>query len=121
VAKTVEAWSSDVQQLMRQAGLPLRDASACGGDGDSAPRILQPLRGVRHIVRATHPEPILLVAQAAGDVHELFWFVDGALVGRAAPGETVAWKPAGPGHHTVRVADSNGHADTRDIDIDLVP
>ena len=122
VARTVETWSSDVQQLMRQAGLPLLDTSACGGSGDdSAPRILQPLRSVRHVLRATHPDPILLVAQAAGDVRELFWFVDGALVGRAAPGETVAWKPSGPGHHTVRVADSNGHADTRDIDIDLAP
>ncbi len=122
VARTVEAWSSDVQQLMRQAGLPLRDSSACGpSDTDSAPRILQPLRGVRHLLRAAHPEPLLLVAQAAGEARELFWFVDGALVGRAAPGETVAWKPSGPGHYTVRVADSNGQADTREIEIDLVP
>ncbi|WP_028104575.1 penicillin-binding protein 1C [Pseudoduganella violaceinigra] len=122
VAKTVEAWGSDVQQLMRQAGLPLRDSGACGETGgDSAPRILQPLRGVRHIVRTAHPEPILLVAQAAGGVRKLFWFVDGALVGRAAPGAALAWQPSGPGHHTVRVADGDGRADARDIDIDLVP
>ncbi|MGW8394441.1 penicillin-binding protein 1C [Pseudoduganella sp. HUAS MS19] len=122
VARTVEAWDSDVQQLMRQAGLPLRGSGACGAsDADSAPRILQPLRSVRHVIRAGHPQPILLVAQAAGEVSELFWFIDGALLGRAAPGATVAWQPPGPGRYTVRVADSNGHADTRDIDIDLLP
>lgn len=120
--RTVEVWSSELQQLMRDAGLPLRDTSGCAGDGagGEAPRILSPLRGVRHTLRVGKQEPLALRADASGDSRELAWFVDGALVGRAAPGATLLWQVPKAGRYQVRVVDQAGRADAREVEVESV-
>jgi penicillin-binding protein 1C len=131
-AQIVEQWSSDMRQLFRQAGLlraaaPAESCSGSGGSGDTqapAPLITSPLRGVRHTVRVNKPEPLVLRADAAADVHAIYWFADDALIGQAAPGEGLAWMPslAEPGRrYVLRAVDDQGRAESREIIVDLVP
>jgi penicillin-binding protein 1C len=127
----VEQWGSDMQRLFRQAGLPRRqfDDSACNtsdrqGDaplaasGD-APAIASPLRGVHYLLNPRKPQPVLLRADAAMGVKTLYWFADDGLLGRSAPGESLAWLPPRPGDYQLRVVDEAGRADTRTLQVAL--
>ncbi len=132
----VEQWGSDMQRLFRQSGLPRRSvppddcdpaqaaaarargATDAGGD---APGITSPLRGVRYLLGTRAPQPVQLRADAAAGVRTLYWFAGSALLGRAAPGEGLAWKPPAPGHYELRVVDDQGRADVRALDVDLAP
>ena len=124
--RIVEYWPSELQHLFKQSGLPRLappeglecEPSAGVGGG---PRIVSPLRGVSYSIRASRPEPLLLRADAPGGVTGLFWFVDGAMAGRAKPGESLAWRPRGAGNYTVRVVDDTGRADSRDLTVEFVP
>ncbi|MBV8657389.1 MAG: penicillin-binding protein 1C [Burkholderiales bacterium] len=123
VPKTYEYWSSDMQAVFNQAGLPRRqpppDCSATVDDG--GPKIVSPLRAVTYNIRPSKPEPLLLRADAPAGVRTLFWFVDDTLVGRAAPGEIVAWNPPQPRHYMVRVVDEQGRADNRELTVEYLP
>jgi penicillin-binding protein 1C len=135
--KLFEVWPSDLRQVMRQSGLPLADAAEIarcdaseGGASDGgAPRIVTPLRGVTHSLRASRAEPLLLRAEADGDARTLFWFVDDALIGRAKPGETLEWRvpirdiaeARQAQRYTVRVVDDAGRADSRELDVEWLP
>jgi len=123
-AETFEFWPSDLQRIFRQAGIPRRspppyDAS-CGltdrsGRG-SPPRITSPLAGVTYHAGAAAPGPIPLSAVADADARELFWFVDGGLVGSSLAAKPLFWTPR-PGRSTVRVVDDQGRGDARDIEV----
>ena len=129
----VEDWGSDMRRLFRQAGLPRATlptpgCAADGDDGDArqaqAPQISSPLRGVRHAIRASRPEPLVLRAEAAAGVQAVYWFADDALVGRIAPGEALAWMPplATSGQrHVLRAIDDQGRAESREVVIDVLP
>jgi penicillin-binding protein 1C len=120
-----ESWSSDIQQVFTEAGLPRRalPGAECGNANPEAggPKIASPLRSVRYTFRLSKPEPLMLRAEAPGEVKTLFWFVDNELVGRSKPGETLLWKPASPRSYLVRVVDDGGRADSRDLDVAFVP
>ncbi len=123
-AEVFEFWPSDLLRIFRQAGIARRAPPpydpACGltersGRG-TPPRITSPLSGVTYHASAAAPGPIALSAVADADAVELYWFADGALVGRAPAGKPVFWTPR-PGHSTVRVVDDQGRADARGIEV----
>lgn len=119
-----EFWPSDMAAIFRRAGMPLRlpPAGGCGdeaADAQAAPHIVAPLRGVVHIRRLERPEPLYLRAEAGPGSGVLHWFVDDALVGSSKPGETVAWNPLQAGKYTLRVVDSQGRSDTREVQLGL--
>lgn len=128
--QVVEQWGSDMRRLFRQAGLPRASVPADGcdekdaGAPEAAPLISSPLRGVRHTLRIARPEPLVLRAEAAAGTQTLYWFADDALVGRAAPGEGIAWMPdlAESGRrYVLRVVDDQGRAESREVIVDIAP
>ncbi|MDP3785646.1 MAG: penicillin-binding protein 1C [Undibacterium sp.] len=117
-----EYWPSDMLTLFNKAGMPLRKLpeGRCPTDEvnlaqDAAPSITSPLRGVSHIQRATQQTPIYLRAEAGSSGGKLSWFVDDSLLGQAKPGEALAWLPPKAGRYTLRVLDSNGLSDSRQV------
>jgi len=123
-AEVFEFWPSDLLRIFRQAGIARRAPPAydpaCGltersGRG-APPRITSPLSGVTYHASAADPGPIALSAVADADAVELYWFADGALVGRAPAGKPVFWTPR-PGKSTVRVVDDQGRADARGVEV----
>jgi penicillin-binding protein 1C len=130
-AEVYEFWSSDMLQLFREAGMPRRVPPAdpgctAGLAADSStnpdnPQIDSPLRGVVYTLRLGHLEPLALRATIAARTQALYWFADNAYVGRAPRGETIAWLPPQSGHYLLRAVDESGAADSRDIDVEVVP
>ena len=123
--KVFESWPSDIQHVFTEAGLPRRalpDIECGNTDQESGgPKIASPLRGVSYTVRVSRPEPLMLRAEAPGDVKALFWFVDNEMVGKSRPGETILWKPASPRTFLVRVVADSGSADSRELSVEFVP
>jgi penicillin-binding protein 1C len=141
--QVVEQWGSDMQRLFAQAGLPRSSvaepdcsdaASKNTKTGTStststnssagqaaAPVITSPLRGVSYSIRMSRPTPISLRAEAASGVRQLYWFADDALIGKASPGESLAWQPASPRTYLLRVVDDAGRAESREVNVELVP
>ncbi|MFI5345371.1 MAG: penicillin-binding protein 1C [Elusimicrobiota bacterium] len=125
-AETFEFWPSDLLRLFQAAGIPRRRPPAfdpaCGltdraGRGQ-APKIVSPLSGVSYRAAAADPGTIALTAVADADVRALWWFADGALVGRAAAGKPLFWKPR-PGKSVIRVVDDQGRGDAREVEVDF--
>jgi penicillin-binding protein 1C len=120
-----EFWSSELQQVFIDAGIPRRKppespecARAGEPDGD-APQILSPLRGSTYVLRPDQPERsrIALNATADADAHALYWFVDNAFVGTGAPGQPLYWQPATAGKFRVRAVDDHGRSDDRPLNV----
>lgn len=140
-----EAWSSDMLELFARAGLPRRRLPApdprcdAGGasavaDGEGAlahaPEITSPLAGVAYLLRdadddasasASAPAPLALRATSDAAAQALYWFVDGAFVGRAARGAGLEWQPRAPGRYQVRVVDDAGRAARRELVVARAP
>lgn len=125
-AEVFEFWPSDLLRLFRQAGISRRVpppfAPGCGlterASRGAPPSISSPLAGVTYYARPGEREPIPFSASADADARELWWFVDGALVGRAAAGKPFFWTPR-PGRALVRVVDDQGRADARELEVSL--
>jgi penicillin-binding protein 1C len=120
-----EVWPSDILELFAQAGLartvppPLDpgDGADLGPPASWVPQILSPVKGLTYRSDAAD-DRVPLAAAVGSDVRELWWFVDDKVVGRAARGETVLWKPV-PGHHSVRVVDDAGRR--AEVGFDVTP
>ena len=139
--QVVEQWGSDMQHLFAQAGLPRSavtdpDCSEAAktprtpktdigiensANPAGAPVITSPLRGVTYSVRMSRATPISLRAEAAAGVRQLYWFADDALIGKATPGESLAWYPPAPRTYLLRVVDDAGRAESREVNIELIP
>lgn len=122
-SETFEYWPSDMAAIFKRAGMPLRQPpdGECGNDADmqTPPSIVSPLRGVVHIRRLDQAEPVYLRADAGSSNTTLLWFVDNALVGSSKPGEALDWNPPQAGKYLLRVVDSQGRSDTREIQFEL--
>jgi penicillin-binding protein 1C len=123
--KVYEYWSSDIQHVFDNAGLPRStppnvDCASTGVELEG-PKIVSPLRSVNYTIRVSKPEPLMLRADAQGGVKILFWFVDNALVGKSKPGETLLWQPPSPREYLVRVVDNSGKADSRELNVEFAP
>ena len=127
--QVVEQWGSDMRRLFRQAGLPRAAAPEDGCDkaaiaSDSAPLISSPLRGVRHTIRTSKPEPLVLRAEGAAGTRSIYWFADDALVGKTEAGEGITWMPPlteSGQRHLLRAVDDQGRAESREVVVDVVP
>jgi penicillin-binding protein 1C len=123
-----EFWSSDLQQVFNQAGIPRRKPppnTGCANAGapeGTAPMITSPLRGAAYVMRIadTDRKRIALSAAADADARTLYWFVDDAYVGHSAPGEPLSWQPQTAGQFRVRAVDDRGRSDERPLDVRLV-
>ena len=54
-------------------------------------------------------------------MREVYWFVGKSFVGKAPPGGSLAWKAAVPGSFMVRAVDDQGQADSRLVELAVVP
>ncbi len=123
----VEQWGSDMQALFRESGLPRRtlEAGDCAAEsaaeGGDAPIIASPLRGVRYQLSNRKRDALQLRADAAAGVKTLYWFAGDGLIGRSAPGESISWRPPGPGNYVLRVVDDRGRVESRALAVDAQP
>jgi penicillin-binding protein 1C len=123
-----EFWSSDLQQVFTEAGIPRRKppqnpACANAGEPDAGgPHIISPLRGSAYAMRLTEVDRkrIAFSATADADARALYWFVDGAYVGQASPDRPLFWQPPAAGSYRVRAVDDRGRGDERPLDVRLV-
>lgn len=118
--EVMEFWSSDMQKLFRQAGLPRRSPPKCQqGFQTQAPDITSPLRHVAYQLRASQPETTIpLQAKAAAQVRTLFWFDDNRYIGSSDPQVALAYRPTDAGIHTIRVVDDQGQVAEREMLVD---
>ena len=118
--EVMEFWSSDMQKLFRQAGLPRRSPPKCQqGFQTQAPDITSPLRHVAYQLRASQPETTIpLQAKAAAQVRTLFWFDDNRYIGSSDPQVALAYRPADSGIHNIRVVDDQGQVAEREMLVD---
>ncbi len=124
-----EFWTSDMQRLFREAGMPRRvappapdcGAGSNGGDDPQGPSIVSPVRGLVYTVRLGKSAPLLLRADAAAGTESVYWFAGNAYLGRAPPGEVLAWLPPQAGRYSLRAVDDRGFADNRDLVVDFLP
>ena len=125
-----EFWGSDMLEQFERAGLPRRrppppdpacaaTALAAADRGAArAPEITSPLRGVSYLLHDAAPRRgsrLSLRATSDAGVEELFWFVDGAFVGRGTRERPVEWAPRVPGRYQIRVVDDAGRAARREL------
>jgi penicillin-binding protein 1C len=121
-------WPSDLAAVFARAGMPIKPPprnAGCPNAGEPAgdpPRITSPLKGSTYALRLDRPQGngIALTATDDADVRALYWFADGAFVGRAAPDAPVNWRPARAGTYQVHVVDDRGRSDTRTVEVSLV-
>ena len=119
-------------ELFARAGLPRRHPpgfdpactalalAAVDPGAARAPEITSPLVGVSYLLRedaagTQSPPPVSLRATTDAGVDELFWFVDGAFLGRATRDRPLEWLPRVPGRYQIRVVDDAGRAARREI------
>ncbi len=124
-----EFWTSDLDKLFAQAGMPrkkpppylpacrLNDRAVTG----IAPHITSPQSGVVYSVRAHEVETqtIALTATADADVKWVHWFVNEEYLGKVGRDRTFFWKPR-PGSFTVRAVDDSGRGGSRVIQVAVV-
>lgn len=118
--EVMEFWSSDMQKLFRQAGLPRRSPPKCQqGFQTQPPEIVSPVRRVAYQLRASKPDAsIPLQAKAAAQVRTLFWFDDNRYIGSSDPQVALAYRPLDSGIHNIRVVDDQGQVAEREMSVD---
>ncbi|MBI3675985.1 MAG: hypothetical protein HY243_05150 [Proteobacteria bacterium] len=123
-----EFWSSDLQQVFIDAGIPRRkppqnpDCTDAGALEGAAPHITSPLRGSAYVMRLQQldRQRIAFNATADADSRTLYWFVDDAFVGMSSPDRPLYWQPPMAGTFRVRTVDDRGRSDERPLDVRLV-
>lgn len=123
--ETYEFWSSELQQVFIDAGIPRRkppampDCLAAGEPDGAPPMIVSPVRGSAYVERLSKPESsrIAFTASAEADAHTIYWFVDDAFVGTAVPGVPLYWQPTAAGRFRVRAVDDHGRSDERPLEV----
>lgn len=103
------------------AGMAPGCDAVAAGDGDP-PRIDSPLRAVTYTLRRSQPERARIALSASVDagVRRLYWFVDDAYIGHAAPGEILFWQAPRTGAHNLRAVDDHGRAAERGVRVEVV-
>ncbi len=127
-SEVFEFWPSDILRLFAEAGMPRRRPPAAADCRQALPpghppRINSPLANTTYTLRAARAgtETIPLSATADGDVRTVHWFVDDAYVGTGQPDIAIAWSPGRSGAFMVRAIDDRGRADSRELQVAIVP
>ncbi|MET0225255.1 MAG: penicillin-binding protein 1C [Dokdonella sp.] len=121
-----EYWPTDLAKVFSDAGLPRTQPPAdadCAAESDGEPpHITSPLRGAAYTLRRGGDEhAIAFSATVDGSARTIYWFVDDAFAGAAKAGEAFYWETTAAGRHTVRAVDERGHADTRELNVEIAP
>lgn len=124
--RTFEVWPSDLQQVLRQAGLqkPRLPEWEPGCNGTAAAAATAPviLSPQPHIVYQARPDnetdAIMLKASADGEARQLHWFIDNRYFGQSAPEAALRWNPT-PGQYHIRVVDDFGHGTSMETAVTL--
>ena len=124
-SEVFETWSSDMQSLFTKAGMPLRQmpSGACQDSSeasDNPPRIISPLRGVTHIQRLHQAQSLQLRASSDNSKDQLSWFADDSLLGMTQGEQSLNWTPPRAGRYWLRVVDSRGLSDSRELVVEMV-
>ncbi|MCX7096802.1 MAG: penicillin-binding protein 1C [Methylococcales bacterium] len=121
-----EFWSSDLYRLFLEAGLPRRrppPLPSCydnlTGKDDSV-QIVSPSTVGTYTLRLSKPSSIGLRANSP-TAKAIFWFANKSFVGKTAASETLSWQPSYAGKYYIRAVDNVGHADAREITVELLP
>jgi penicillin-binding protein 1C len=114
---TVKRWLAHEHRVLPEVP-PL--SPGCDAAGETkAPAIVSPAAGQVALLVPGVPldqQEIPLEAEADGRTSRLTWFVNGQLLGTAAPGERVWWTPS-PGSHEVFVTDGSGLTHARRFEV----
>jgi penicillin-binding protein 1C len=124
-----EFWPSDIQKLFAQSGMPRRrpPGGPCGGTSGATaattPAIVSPVSGATYQLRqsAVTAEALQLNATAGSDVSALYWFADGAFLGKSRPSVPLAWMPTHTGEFALSVVDDRGASATRTVRVAALP
>lgn len=128
-SEVFEFWPSDLLQLFSQAGMPRRkppepiecESSNLVANG-TPPRITSPIATVTYAVRSQGNDNVIpLTANTEGGVQRVHWFIDESYLGTSAANEALAWIAPSSGRHLVRAIDDQGRADSREVNVSLLP
>jgi len=126
-SEVFEFWTSDLERLFAQAGMPRRrppvDRCSAGTTelASQPPAIVSPLAGATYQLRDGDRGDVFLNASAASEVRSLYWFADGAFLGASRPSEVLAWRPGRSGELEVSVVDDQGATATRRVRVAIAP
>jgi penicillin-binding protein 1C len=128
-SEVFEFWSSDLQQLFTQAGMPRRhppeSANCIHGDhySGTAPQITSPTSQVTYTLNAHQQDRdfVPFTANVDSGVKRTHWFVDSAYVGTSSSGTSIEWHPLQSGKYIVRAVDDQGRADSRELNVAIEP
>lgn len=117
VEKTYVKWPPRIAAWREANGYPVERIPPLIPDWQQlqpgqAPIIRSPSENYIYQIRegiAPEFQKICFEAAAANDVHNLYWFVDGKLVGTVAPGEKIFYLPV-PGNHRLVCQDDQGRS-----------
>jgi membrane carboxypeptidase/penicillin-binding protein PbpC len=84
------------------------------------PQITSPNHGITYTLRLSAPVPMPLRANVSGKDGKLFWFANDGLIGQSNAGMDVLWTPSVPGKYQIRVIDTLGRADVREVEVEFV-
>lgn len=125
--KVYEFWPTDILNAFERAGLSkktpppfMESCSLNTYQQGMPPQIIYPVSNIVHLVRSykLDDEKIVLKASADPDADQIYWFIDGALLGQTAPNETLACK-AVIGTHEIKAVDNLGRGSTKKVRIQL--
>lgn len=117
-----EFWPSDLLRIFKQAGIQRRSpplfTPGCSlvSNRGLSPKITSPQSGINYIipVNAKEKPRIPLTAVTDADIKHVYWFVNGAYLGKSEPEQ--AWLlTAKSGKQVIRVVDDHGLSDTLEI------
>jgi len=127
-SEVYEFWPSDLMRLFAEAGVPRRrppPSAPCGREpaSDHPPRISSPRTNTTYTLRAQRvgSDGIALDATADGGSRTLYWFIGDAYLGASPPDVPLTWIPASSGFFMVRAVDDHGRADSRELEVAIVP
>ena len=125
VERIVEWWPNHVARYLRvnklpTSVIPAHNPRCTAVEPGSPPSITHPQEDVVYYIRPGAPledQMIALSAAVTRGTHQVFWFLDGTLIWKGPPGETVFVAPE-PGIHHLCVKDDAGRSATRTLRID---
>ena len=121
-----EFWPTDLLKIFKQAGIQRRSPPAytpgCSlvSNRGLSPQITSPQLGLSYILPANAKQKtvIPLTAVTDGDTANIYWFINGAYLGKTRAAEPLLWI-AKTGKHVIRVVDDHGLSDARDVVIQM--